>query len=124
MKYDPSRSPDPAEWLALDESERLDLIVQYHDDADVELPNRDLHAAIHSVVENQVAMGDETTARATLDRLTADGLDRHEAIHAIGSVLAKHLYNLFRSEGAGPDPHASYLQELESLTAEDWRSST
>jgi hypothetical protein len=54
-----------------------------------------------------------------------EGLDRHEAIHAIGSVLAGYVNELLRepdlqtrpSEG---DPNAAYFSELEALTAEGW----
>jgi hypothetical protein len=45
------------------------------------------HAANHVIVENQLAMGDATVVPATLARLMQEGLDRHDAIHAIGSVL-------------------------------------
>jgi hypothetical protein len=43
-------------------------------------------------VETQLAEG-HAEATAALDRLLQEGLDRHEALHAIGSVLAE--------EGAG-----------------------
>jgi hypothetical protein len=46
-QYDPEKTPDPKEWLALDEWERTNLIVDYHDSADVELPNTKLHALFH-----------------------------------------------------------------------------
>jgi len=45
------------------------------------------HAATHGIVENQAAMGHATVVPTTLDRLMRDGLDRHDAVHAIGSVL-------------------------------------
>jgi hypothetical protein len=47
------------------------------------------------IVENQVALGDTFAARAVLLRLMAEGLDRHEAIYAIGSVLV--LFSPLRS---------------------------
>jgi hypothetical protein len=28
-KYDPQKAPDPAEWLAMDEGERIALVQQY-----------------------------------------------------------------------------------------------
>jgi len=30
IKYDPLMAPDPMEWMALDEYERLELVVAYH----------------------------------------------------------------------------------------------
>jgi hypothetical protein len=52
-------------------------------------------------VENQVALGDTFAARAVLLRLMAEGLDRHEAIHAIGSVLSVELFAALRGEEPG-----------------------
>jgi hypothetical protein len=67
------------------------LVVDYHRRTRVKLPNQRLHAAIHVAVENQIAMGDELPVHGVLDRLQAEGLDRHDAIHAIGSALAEHM---------------------------------
>ena len=92
QEYDPKKTTNPIEWLALDEWERTNLIVDYHDSADVELPNPQLHATCHSIVENQIAMVEKVPAR-TLRRLMKEGLDRHEAIHAVGSVLVEQMYN-------------------------------
>ncbi len=86
--YDPERAPDPEWWLSLDESERMDL-AQESQHEDEQLPSPRSHAAIHLVIENQVAMGDEIPVAATLQRLLAEGLGRHDAVHAIGSVLSK-----------------------------------
>jgi hypothetical protein len=58
------------------------------------MPNSSLHAAIHVVVENQVALGGEIPVQETLARLMGEGLSRHEAVHAVGSVLAGILFDL------------------------------
>ena len=120
-RYDPQHAPDPEAWLALDEAERTELVLQYHRRARVKLPNARLHATIHVVVENQVALGDEIPVRRTLERLRAEGLDRHDAVHAAGSVLAKRIYDLLKEGVPGGDPNEPYWAELESLTAEGWR---
>ena len=121
MKYDPQRAPDPKTWLALDEEERIVLVLQYHRRARVRVPNARLHATIHVIVENQVALGDEIPVRRTLERLRAEGLDRHDAVHAAGSVLAKRIYDLLKEGLPAGDPNEPYWAELESLTAEGWR---
>jgi hypothetical protein len=90
----------------------------YHRWARVKLPNQRLHAAIHVVIENQGAMGDELPVRRVLDRRQAEGLDRH----AIGSVVAGHMVDLLKDPCARADPNAAYWAELESLTAEMRRS--
>ena len=54
-KYDPLVAPDPDEWLSLDEQERIILVGDYHDEVGVEVPNEELHAVVHVIVENQIA---------------------------------------------------------------------
>lgn len=123
-RYDAEVAPAPADWLALDEGERVLLVEQYHRDARIPMPKRarHLHATIHTIVENQLALDSEAIVRSTLARLMKDGLTRHDAIHAIGSVLAEYLNDLMHAENAPPDTsHAPYYASLEQLTVEKWR---
>jgi hypothetical protein len=69
QNYDPYKAPDPDEWLALDEQERIDLVRDYHRAAGIRLPNATMHATLHAVVEMQIALGDETPAQRTVERL-------------------------------------------------------
>jgi hypothetical protein len=119
-RYEPNRAPDPREWNALDESEQIVLVQQYHKHERVELPNAAVHAVFHVVVENQIVMGDEMNVSKTLHRLQADGLDRHVAVHAIGSVLAAHL-NGIMGEQAAEFSSDDYASDLDALTVEKWR---
>src|SRR5438132_9770600 len=98
-RYDPEVAPSAEAWLALDEAERIQLVEAYHRDARAEIPRkaRRLHASIHTVVENQLALNDEPVVRA-LARLRTEGLSRHDAVHAIGSVVAKWLYDLNKEQ--------------------------
>ena len=57
--YDPNETPDPEEWLNLDEAIRLQIILDWHTEAGIEIPNARAHAALHDIIENQLAMGDE-----------------------------------------------------------------
>lgn len=120
-RYDPFNPPGAAEWLGTDEGERIELVRHYHRQAKAGLPNARLHAMMHVVVENQVAMGDELPVRRTVDRLQTEGLDRHEAIHAVGSVLAEHMYDLMKTGSPETDPNNRYWASLEKLTADGWR---
>jgi hypothetical protein len=122
-RYDPDVPPDSRDWLALDEGERVLLVEQYHRDARVSLPRRArrIHATIHTVVENQLALKDQTIVRATLQRLMEAGLTRHDAIHAVGSVLAEHLNDLLHAQSLPAKGHAPYYAALQQLTAENWR---
>ena len=119
--YDPLLAPDPAEWLAVEEGQRIALVVDYHERARVKLPNQRLHAAIHVIVENQIAMGHELPVRRVLDRLQSEGLDRHEAIHAIGSTLTGYMRDLLNTGTRKGDVNEAYWTELGRLTAEGWR---
>jgi hypothetical protein len=124
--YDPLVTPDPAAWLAAGEQHRIDIVAVYHRRHGFKAGSLPAHAAIHAVVENQIAEGDRLPVRRVLLRLMDEGLDRHEAIHAIGSVLAGHLNDLMRNRDARPSPEESnavYFSELERLTAEDWLNS-
>ena len=57
-RYDPDRSPDTAWWSPLPEEEQIDLVLEHHRRAGVQLPNANLHAVTHVVVENQVLLRD------------------------------------------------------------------
>jgi hypothetical protein len=120
-EYDPHVEPDPEAWLALDEQERIVLVEAYHRDEAIKLPNLKVHAIMHVVVENQIAEGDALPARRTAERLMAEGLDRHDAIHAIGSVLILHLRDMISGARSGANPNKPYLAELERLTADSWQ---
>jgi hypothetical protein len=103
----------------MDEDERMMLVMEYHREACVELPNEQVHAVVHVVVENQITLGDEMSAQAALERLMREGLDRHEAIHAVGSVLVDFVQALIRDDAA-PGANERYNEELEKLTAAEW----
>jgi hypothetical protein len=117
MHYDANEQPDSEIWLELDEAERIDAVMDHHRRTGVKLENPELHAMAHVVVENQVALGEATSVPATLDRLMDDGLDRHEAIHAIGSVLTRVVCEVAREADDGGDINAKYSRELAKLTA-------
>jgi hypothetical protein len=123
MHYDPSKAPDPEEWLELDESDRIDAVIAYHKHAKKPVgKNNRLHAVAHVIVENQAAMGDATVVPATLDRLMREGLDRHDAIHAIGSILVGIFFDAVKDPGKQVDINAEYGRELAELTAASWRA--
>jgi len=121
MKYDPLVSPNPDQWLALDEGEQISIVKQYHKSRRIKLPNPTLHAVIHTVIETQVAIGDALPVSGTLQRLVKEGLDRHEAVHAIGAVLASHLDALRAGDlPTGIDANETYFAQLRNLTKESW----
>ena len=58
-----------------------------------------------------MALGEAFPVQSVLFRLTEEGLDRHDAIHAIGFVLAERLF-------AGLTERASRPISMQSI----WRS--
>ena len=93
--YHASHAPSPEEWLGAEK----------------------IHAIIHVVVENQLAMK-VVPVPATIARLTRQGLNRHDAIHAIGSILIGDIQDIIKKE----QEHniKKYRRKLEKLTAKRW----
>jgi HD superfamily phosphodiesterase len=120
-QYDPHEHINPGTWLELDESERMQVVRRYHRRQQIRLPNETVHAVVHVIVENQVALGDRFPARAVLLRLMKEGLDRHEAIHAIGSVLSEEFFVAMSGQETESNLNADYIEKLKSLTADSWR---
>jgi hypothetical protein len=124
VHYDANTAPDPEAWLQLDEQERIDLAIDYH--RRYHLPmgqSPKLHGTMHAIVENQVALGDATVVPATLTRLMREGLDRHDTIHAIGSVLMAIIFDVVtKNADTDGDINAKYGRKLAALTAAGWRA--
>ena len=116
----PSRRPMPKGGWRWDDGERIERVQAWHRKARVRLPNAKVHAVLHTVVETQIAMKLPAVTGA-MARLMAEGLDRHEAVHAVGSVLITHIADLLADKTAGGDPNEKYYAELDQLTAESWR---
>lgn len=110
IPYDPNRPLPVAVWPTLDEDERLARIEAHHASPQCDhapAPNPELHATVHLIVENQVALGDATPTAAAIARLCAEGLTRHEAVHAVGSIIAEMLQARRRTERARQMPSAA-----------------
>ena len=119
-RYDTDRAPNPEQRLALDEQMRIQLAEEYHRVKRIKLPNVKAHAVFHAIVENQIASNLESVVRA-MARLAAEGLSRHESIHAIASVLAEHINELFNDKADEKHSAAIYGAAVERLTARSWR---
>ena len=118
--YDPSKPPDAEWWLAMGEGERNVLAEDYHRRAREKVPNLMMHAMFHAVVETQAAAGDELPVARVLARLQSEGLDRHDAIHAVGSVLAECMHGLMTKGDLGQEANAAYAAALEKLDGRAW----
>ncbi len=121
MRYNPRTAPNAARRLEADETEKHLAVLGYHRRARIQLPSEQVHAVIHTVVENQVTTGDETPVAEAIQRLREQGLSRHEAIHAVGTVLAGHMWELTQGEvAATEDPNIAYFEEVRTLSAQKW----
>ena len=119
MRYDPEVAPDRVEWLATTEADRLVAVRRHHQSVPHDTGSPQLHAAIHVAVETQLAER-HPAATDAMSRLVADGLRRHEALHAIGSVVAAEMFDIVKSKRTH-DPEA-YSSKLQHLTAAAWRA--
>jgi hypothetical protein len=77
-----------------------------------------LHVTIHQTIENQLAAKDPPVVHETLERLMRSGLSRHEAIHAIGSVLSVEIWEILKQDR--PYDDARYERGLRQLDAQEW----
>ncbi len=121
-RYDPQNAPILGEWLGLNEGERIHVVEQFHRDAGVQVPNLSAHATFHVIVENQLALPNQVVVRDTVQRLIREGLSRHDAVHAIASVLAVRVHELLQPAASSADSEAKYHAKLRGLTAKRWRS--
>lgn len=117
--YDVSRGPNAAEWLVLEESARIALVAEAHRRSRASVGgNEEAHASIHVVVEDRLAMG-HTAVVAAYDRCRAAGVDRHNAIHALASVVTNHMVAVLESH-AGFD-QATADRDFEAIDPERWK---
>ncbi|CAA0104237.1 Uncharacterised protein [BD1-7 clade bacterium] len=120
-KYNPSQKIDPNEWLNLSEHDRMDLVRDFHESLDEDMPDdaMELHAAFHVIVENQLAEEVELIPE-TIAKLTRQGLDRHEAIHAIAAIVSEDIFDLWKGNKTEFSPK-QYRRKLEKITAKRWK---
>jgi len=118
--YNPSLPPKADDWLALNEPHRIELINDFVEnyEQEIEKEARHIHAAIHMIVENQLALNVELTTD-TYNRLKRQGLDRHQIIHAIGAVISEDIFEVMN--GNKENPFEGQKFRLKKLTAKRWK---
>lgn len=119
--YDANTAPDPRTWLALDEQERISLVIQSHqgcfpDALHREGANEVMHGSLHAIVETQLAEGEPAVTRATVDRLCLAGLKRHAALHSVMWVLAE---SIGRLSGGDRFDRVAWEQQLLALQPDE-----
>jgi len=86
----------------------------------IDRPSVQVHATMHAIVETQIAPDDQTPVHLKARQLMTQGLDRHEAIYAIASVLLGHLNDIVRNPEAVGDPNRHYYAALRRLNVRKW----
>lgn len=123
MAYDPDHDPDPTPWLAMAEADQIAACEAAHrvpPPGHPPIENLHNHAALHAVVETELARDWPPGVRQTLARLRSEGLSRHDAIHALISVVSMMTLELIRGERERYEPvrHAELLGKLHRT---DWK---
>ncbi|MBW2458378.1 MAG: DUF1841 family protein [Deltaproteobacteria bacterium] len=119
--YDANRVLGAEQWLTLDEREQLKRVETYHQRAlppNRQPPSIQRHAGMHVIVENQLASGEPPETRTALERLFAEGMSRHDALHAIGWVLTEHMSKAMKAQT--PLEMSAYTEDLAKLTLKRW----
>lgn len=122
--YDPDNWPHPDWWDRMGMSERIQAVAEYHQahngfNGSNTAINEHLHAIAHVMVENLLMSGRRSMLRPVLEKLMRQGLTRHQAIHAIASVIFDHVTEELR-DGKHCDRMATYLAKLEQVDAIAW----
>ncbi len=121
LGYDANVAVDAAAWSALEERERLSRVAKYHHATlkSAQMPpSMQRHAAMHVIVESQLADAAPPEARGALERLQREGMSRHDAIHAIGWLATEHMKRAVAKQR--PVDDKSYANDLAALTVASW----
>jgi hypothetical protein len=79
-----------------------------------------LHVIIHQTVENQIAANKPPETAQTLEKLLQQGMTRHEAIHTIGSVIARDIFEIMKFQR--PFDEQRYVRRLRRFVRPTQRS--
>lgn len=89
--YDVANPPSAEEWLAMDEAQRTRVVEEAHQRTRSPVgQNANAHATIHVAVETRLAEGHAVVV-AAYERFRAAGITRHVTVHALASVVARHM---------------------------------
>jgi hypothetical protein len=118
-RYDFGEAPRPDEWLAMDEEKRIAVVREAHERSRSPVgQNPDAHALIHVMVENQLAEGQPSIV-AAYDRCRAEGLDRHATVHALASVVTRHMLAMLEQQT--PFDQASANRDFAALDPKNFK---
>jgi len=99
----------------------MDIVRDFHEASGEEFPEDalEMHTIFHVTVENQLAEKVELLPE-TIAKLTRQGLDRHEAIHAIAAIISEDIFDLWKGNKTEFSTK-QYRRKLEKITAKRWK---
>lgn len=118
--YVADEAPDGEAWLAMEDLERLLLVIEAHSQKLPEdhppIDSAALHAVVHFLAETKLAEGDRK-ATSWLEARLLSGPSRHQAIHELGEQLVreqlheppKQLRAKGEKKGESAKPHRNRL---------------
>jgi hypothetical protein len=118
-KYDVATGPAPTDWLEMEEDARIAAVAEAHRQTRAATgANANAHATIHVMVENRLAMGHRAIVEA-YDRFRAAGVDRHNTVHALASVVTRHMLAIVEQQAAFDQETAD--RDFAALAPANWK---
>lgn len=124
VEYNADTPPDPDTWLAADEDERNQAVIDYHESLDDHPAAGSMraHALLQQMVETQIANQSPRITGEKMEELQEAGVDRHAALHAIMRPLAHVVYGTLDNQKAtAEDPNAVMAGQIAKVTVDDGR---
>jgi hypothetical protein len=87
-----------------------------YEEIEIDGVNPILHIMAHQTVQNQLAQDYPKEVRPTIEKLMQQGYPRHEAIHAVGSLVMDEIWHVMKQKR--PFDEARYQHGLRELTKE------
>ena len=113
LRIDPA-DPDQRALAIHDEHpEYAEALASPFADTLVDGVNPRLHLALHEIVANQLWDAEPAGVWPAALRLFSSGMDRHDVLHALGEVAARHVYAALQEQR--PYDAAAYAADLEAL---------
>jgi hypothetical protein len=112
-RLDPGDSDDRRLLIEGEHSEYHAALLDPAFGGEIDGVNPRLHIAVHEVVANQLWEGDPLETWQAAKRLRAAGVDRHDILHQLGSVVTTQLHGALT--GGQPVDVAAYRRALDDL---------
>lgn len=112
---DPADDGDRQVLIKAEHPEFAEAIDDDHDEVDLEgrAVSPRLHLLMHELVANQIWGDDPPEVWTTAERLTAEGFERHDVLHMLGSVAAGELWHVVK--GQSDVDRGRYVGALDAL---------